>query len=279
MALKDIKIEDLLTAVGFNPEDAETVSLDDIKTHVDTKYVLRDNVLKDEEIKKKITGKVLGSITTKAANIFGLKSSDVDGKQLEDVMLLGKTAYETKLTELEQQAGKGNDKKVEELSKTLAQKEAELKLSQDGLKQWEEKYNAETGQWETKLKSYKLNDKVSKVKETLKDKFVDDYFKDTLKKTRFEALIHSKYEFDIDEKDNPIVKSKADGSIVKSKKTVGHAATLDEIFLSEMEAANILKKNNAKQEKVITFANNSGGEVKSNVHPNAQKRINEIAKP
>ena len=218
MALKDIKIEDLLTAVGFNPEDAETVSLDDIKSHVDTKYVLRDNVLKDEEIKKKITGKVLGSITTKAANIFGLKSSDVDGKQLEDVMLLGKTAYETKLTELEQQAGKGNDKKVEELSKTLAQKEAELKLSQDGLKQWEEKYNAETGQWETKLKSYKLNDKVSKVKETLKDKFVDDYFKDTLKQTGFEALIQSKYEFDIDEKDNPIVKSKADGSIVKSKK-------------------------------------------------------------
>ena len=279
MALKDIKIEDLLTAVGFTPEDAETVSLDDIKSHVDTKYVLRDNVLKDEEIKKKITGKVLGSITTKAANIFGLKSSDVDGKQLEDVMLLGKTAYETKLTELEQQAGKGNDKKVEELSKTLAQKEAELKLSQDGLKQWEEKYNAETGQWETKLKSYKLNDKVSKVKETLKDKFVDDYFKDTLKQTGFEALIQSKYEFDIDEKDNPIVKSKVDGSIVKSKKTVGHAATLDEIFLSEMEAANILKKNNAKQEKVITFANNSGGEVKSNVHPNAQKRINEIAKP
>ena len=41
MALKDIKIEDLLTAVGFSPEDAETVSLDDIKSHVDTKYVLR----------------------------------------------------------------------------------------------------------------------------------------------------------------------------------------------------------------------------------------------
>ena len=129
MALKDIKIEDLLTAVGFNPEDAETVSLDDIKSHVDTKYVLRDNVLKDEEIKKKITGKVLGSITTKAANIFGLKSSDVDGKQLEDVMLLGKTAYEAKLTELEQQAGKGNEKKLEELSKTLLQKEATTKNS------------------------------------------------------------------------------------------------------------------------------------------------------
>lgn len=276
MALKDIEVNDIITALGFNPEDAEKVTLDDIKSHVDSKYVLRENILKDDEVKKKITGKVLGSLTTKAAQVFGLKQSEVDGKMLEDVFTLAKTSYESKLSELEQAASKGNDKKVEELTKALSLKESELKLASDGLKQWEEKYNAETGQWESKLKTYKLNDKVSKVKETLKDKFVDDYFKDPLKQTGFEALISSKYEFDLDEKDNPIVKSKTDGAIVKSKKTVGHAATLDEIFLNEMEATNILKKNNAKSEKVVTFANNTSGDVKSNIHPNAQKRIQEL---
>ena len=87
---------------------------------------------------------------------------------------------------------------------------------------------------------------------------------------------NSTYLFDLDENDNPVVKLKADGSIVKSKKTVGHAATLDEIFLSEMEAKNVLKKNNAKPEKVITFApvNPDNGGVK--IGSKAAQRIAEI---
>lgn len=254
MALKDIKTEDLISALGFKIEDAESITLDDIKTHVDTSYVLRENVLKDDEINRKITGKTLGSLATKAAQTFGFKHSEIDGKQLVEIFDMVKTANEARVAELEEKAGKGNDKKVEELQKTLLQREAEKKLAEDGLKQWEEKYNAESGNWETKLKQYKLSDKVSKVKESLKDKFTEDFTKNELVKTGFESYLSSTYDFDLDEKDNVIVKAK-DGSIVKSKKTVGHAATLDEILLTEMDAKGVLKKNNANgNKKELIFA-------------------------
>lgn len=275
MALKDIKTEDLISALGFKIEDAETITLDDIKTHVDTSYVLRENVLKDDEINRKITGKTLGSLATKAAQTFGFKHSEIDGKQLVEIFDMVKVANEQRVAELEEKAGKGNDKKVEELQKTLLQREAEKKLAEDGLKQWEEKYNAESGNWETKLKQYKLSDKVSKAKESLKDKFTEDFTKNELVKTGFESYLSSTYDFDLDEKDNVIVKAK-DGSIVKSKKTVGHAATLDEILLTEMDAKGVLKKNNANDnKKVVTFAQEAiTGEVKINAK--AAQRIAEL---
>lgn len=275
MALKDIKTEDLISALGFKVEDAESVTLDDIKNHVDTSYVLRENILKDDEINRKITGKTLGSLATKAAQTFGFKHSEIDGKQLVEIFEMVKTANEARVAELEEKAGKGNDKKVEELQKTLLQKEAEKKLAEDGLKQWEEKYNAESGNWEAKLKQYKLSDKVSKVKDSLKDKFTEDFTKNELVKTGFESYLSSTYDFDLDEKDNVIVKAK-DGSIVKSKKTVGHAATLDEILLTEMDAKGVLKKNNANDnKKVITFAQEPiTGEVKINAK--AAARIAEL---
>mgnify|MGYP003434107338 FL=1 len=275
MALKDIKTEDLISALGFKIEDAESITLDDIKTHVDTSYVLRENVLKDDEINRKITGKTLGSLATKAAQTFGFKHSEIDGKQLVEIFDMVKVANEQRVAELEEKAGKGNDKKVEELQKTLLQREAEKKLAEDGLKQWEEKYNAESGNWETKLKQYKLSDKVSKVKESLKDKFTEDFTKNELVKTGFESYLSSTYDFDLDEKDNVIVKAK-DGSIVKSKKTVGHAATLDEILLTEMDAKGVLKKNNVNDnKKVVTFAQAPvTGDVKINAK--AAQRIAEL---
>jgi len=205
MALKEITTEQLIEALGYTVEDAEKVTLDDIKTHVDTKFVLRDNVLKDDEIKKKITGKVLGSIGTKAAQIFGLKSSEIDGKPLEEIMNLANARYASKIEELEANAGKGNDKKVEELTKQLGELSQKAKIAEDGLKQWEEKYNAENSQWAGKLKEYKLNDKVSKVKQSLQDKFTEDYSKNELVKAGFESHINNTYIFDLDENDNPVV--------------------------------------------------------------------------
>jgi hypothetical protein len=65
--------------------------------------------------------------------------------------------------------------------------------------------------------------------------------------------------------------------LLRAKKTVGHAATLDEIFLSEMEAKNVLKKKiTPKKENVITFApvNPENGGVK--INGKAAQRIAEI---
>lgn len=264
-----IKAEEILPLLGLT-EDVENITLDDFKAKVGEKYVLREEVLKDEEIKKKFTGTVLGKLSTKAAQQFGLTSGEVKDKSMEEIFDLAKTKYESQVAELKEQAGKGNDKKVEELNKKLADLQSELGIKETGLKQWEEKYNTEIAGSEQKLKTFKLNDTLNKVKSSLSEKFTEEYKKNDLVKEGFETHISRLYEFDLDEKENPVVKSKADGKVVISKKTIGHPATIQEIFEQEMEAKGVLKKNNGKPAAMpAVYKDNGGGERKSKIHPKA----------
>ncbi len=260
-----IELKDIISSLGIDA-DIEKLTLDDFKTQVGSKYVLREDALKDEEIKSKITGNIFGKLTTKAAQEFGLTSGEVKDKKIEEILTLAKTKYETQITALTEQAGKGNDKKVKELEDAISEAKSKLKTAEDGLGQWETKFNSEVADREGKLKSYKLNDKVSKIQQSLSDKFTEDYKKSELVRAGFETHINNTYVFDLDEKDEPIVKTKADGKIVASKAKIGHSATIDEILLSEMEAKGVLKKNNAEIKKVITTFVNDKGE-KSKLHP------------
>jgi len=263
-----LELKEVLTALGIEA-DPEKLTSDEFKTNIDSKFVLRENVLKDEDIKKKFTGGVFGKLTTKTAQLFDLSKSEYDGKQYEEILSTVKERYDSKINELSKRAGEGNDKKVEDALKKAAEYELKLQAAEDGLKTWEKKYNEETQNFGSKIKEFKLNDQLSKVRESLTPKFSDEYQKNELVKTGFEAHISNTYVFDLDEKDEPIVKLKADGTPVKSKIKVGHFATPEEILLAEMDAKGVLKKNNVKEKKIIsTFANNNGG-GKSKVHPNA----------
>jgi len=269
-----LELKDILSALSIDA-DIETLTSDEFKTQVESKYVLRDLALKDEDIKKKITGQLFGKLNTKTAQIFGLKSSDVDGSPLEDILTKVKTNYDTQITALTEQAGKGNDKKVEELTAKLNDLQSTLSIKEAGLSDWEKKYNADVTAKENVLRDYKLSSAIGKVRETLMPKFSEEYTKNDLVKAGFEAHINNTYAFDLDENDNPIVKLKADGSLVKSKLKAGHIATPDEIFLVEMESKGVMKKNNADNKKVITtFA--QGDTTKSKVHPNAQAALERL---
>ena len=269
-----IELKDVISSLGIDAADLDKLTLDEFKTSVGTKYVLRDEVLKDEEIKNKITGTAFGKINTKVAQLFDLKSSEVKDKKLEDILELVKTGYSTKITDLENKVGEGNDKKVTDLTKKVGELETNLAMKETGLKDWEKKFNDEIADREGKLKSYKLNDKISKVKNTLADKFTEEYKKNPLVQGGFESHINSTYVFELDDKDEPVVKLKADNSIVKSKVKIGHSATPDEIFLSEMEAKGVLKKNNADtNKKTHTFVPDTGAQGKSKLHPKFLEKV------
>lgn len=269
MALKDLTVPELLSSLNIKVENEDEFTLDTFKESVGSSYVLKDNVLKDEEIKKKITGKAFGSLTTKAVQAFGLTHSEVDGKPMEEIFALATNKYNSQIEDLKKKAGEGNDKKVEQLIREKEELLAKVSVAENGLKEWENKFNTETGQWESKLKTYKLNDKLNKVWGEVENKFIEDYSKNELVKTGFKAKLDSTYLFDLDENDNPIVKLKADNSIVKSKSKVGHFATPDEILLIEAENSGIIKKNNGGNQKITTFANTKPIDGKSKVHPSA----------
>lgn len=272
-----IELKDVLSTLSIDA-DVEKLTPEEFKTQIESKYVLRELALKDEEINGKIMGTIYGKTNTKAAQIFGLKSSEVDGKKPEEIFSLVKTNYETQIQALTEQASKGNDKKVEELTKKLTDLQSEVALKESGLQEWEQKYAKDVTAKENILKDYKLSSAIGKVRETLMPKFSDEYQKNELVKTGFETHINNTYVFDLDEKDNPVVKLKADGSFVKSKLKAGHIATPEEIFLNEMDAKGVLKKNNATDKKIITNFAIEGDKGKTKVHPNAIKAMEQHSK-
>lgn len=268
---------ELAKAVGLEVADEKDLTTESFTKHVNEKYVLKDEVLKDEKIVSSITGKRLGSLTTLAAQEFGLKKSDYEGKKLEEVFPLIKNNYEAQIATLKEAATKGNDAKVEELTKKLGAKEKEVETITALRDELDGKLKQTVAEKETTIKNFKLNDKVGKIKSSVVDKYTDDY-KNELIKNGFESHIANTYEIDLDEKDEVIVKDKKTGEAVKSKVKAGHLATLDEVLLSEAEAKGILRKNNGGSQKpVIKTKTTEGNEKEVFVHPNAQKRTQKTA--
>lgn len=268
-----LEITDVLASLGIDKKPEE-ITADEFKSVVGEKYVLKESVLKDESIKKQITGKVLGTISTNLAKELGLTSGEIKDKTVEEIVGAYKQKVAGQITKLEEEGKKGNDKKIEDLLKKQGEFEAAIKLKDDGLKEWENKYNTDIASERNSVKKFKLDSLVGKLKTDLAPKFSDEYTKDELKRAGFDAHMNNTYDFDVDENDKLVIKLK-DGSLVKSKKVIGNTATAEEVFEMEMEAKGVLKKNNATNTKVITtFAqpnNEGGGTGKSKIHPNALK--------
>jgi len=271
-----VTIKDLAAAVGVEIEDENALTVEDFTAKVSERYILRENALKDETLRGQMVGKVLGAATTKAAQILGLKASDVEGKKIEEVIELGATNLKAELEKLKADTGKPNDKKVEELTKKIGEYEGLLKMKEDGLTTLQSQLDEVTKTSSQKLKDYKLNDKKAKVLSSLADKFSDDYVKNDLVKTGFNSYFDNEYQLDLDDKEESIVvKRKKDGSLVQSKTKAGHAATFEEILLSEAEAKGIIKKNNGGTQRTVaktSATQEPTGGVK--VHPNAVRNAN-----
>lgn len=260
-----IELKEIVSSLGIDA-DIEKLTPEDFKAQVESKYVLRELALKDPDINTKIQGLIYGKANTKAAQTFGLKSSEVDGKKLDEIFTLVKTNYETQINALTEKVGQSDEKKFAELQRQLSEAQSAITVKDAGLQDWEKKYATDVTAKENILKNYKLDSALGKVRETLTSKFSDEYNKNELVKTGFETHINNTYVFELDEKDTPVVKLKADGSFVKSKLKAGHIATPEEIYLSEMDVKGVLKKNNATNQKVnVTFADNKDG--KSKLHP------------
>jgi hypothetical protein len=273
-------LKEVVAALGLEIEKDEDFDMEKFKEHVGKSYTRLDEkgFVADSKIVKAITGKAFGSINTKIAQEFGFKSSEVDGKTPEELLPLVKSRYETQIADLTEKATKGNDKKVEDLLKSLGEKESKLKAAEEGLKELDDKYNNDSKEWSGKLTAYKLSDKLNKTKSSIADKLIEDYHKNELVKTGFESALDATYSFELDEKDEVVVKDKKTGDIVKSKAKVGHIATPDEVILSFAEAKGVLKKNNASPAPIKKkVEGKEEGQTEVRIHPNAVKNAQRTA--
>jgi len=268
-----VTVKEIAEAVGLNVEDESKLTKEAFTEHVSKNYTLTENILKDDGIKSKIVGKVLGSLSTKAAQMFGLKTSDIEGKKMEEIFETAASNYNAQIEALKADTGKGADVKVEELTKKVGALESELELKKKGLKTLQEQYDTEKKNFDTKLVDYKLNDKKSKVFQAVAEKLSEEYAKNDLVKTGFNSYFDSQFDVALNDKDELIVKKKGTEEIVPSKAKAGHHATLEEVLLLTADEKGILKKNNgnATPQGKIKVAAPVDGEKVRKVHPNAAK--------
>ena len=245
----------------------EVENLDDAKEKFSTAWV------KAEELNEKL-GKINGTIanvTRKAFEPFGVVLTDEDfkDKKVQDVIRSAsdkaRETFENQKEEWEKRAsGNGSESLIKEWEskyKSLEKKHLEIDSArQDVVNQFE---------------SYK-----NKVKEDAKINTINSIFEKELNSIKldpstneftirgFKSLINDKYEIDIEENGNAIVKDKQSGERLKSTAKAGTFLNVSDILIKEATDAGIIQKN-PYAGKIVTnkpvgqIINNNQNDVKT----------------
>lgn len=246
--MSELKPEAILTYLGFEADKIKTE--DDFKAQFDSKFGVKDLLLKDPAFTGKIFGQKVGAIETKIksnAKKMGVEFApeEIKDKGVEDILEL---SFQ-KIADL-------NKKAMEDIEKTSKGSVEEQ------VKVWKEKYQAT----ESKLKDteglltktssefegFKKDQQVRAKNEAINNfkkahlgklEFKQDIT--PVEKMGFESVLAEKYEIDIDEAEGPFPKDKKTGQRIPSKKQVGKFMSFEEILHEELIANKLAKINPA----------------------------------
>lgn len=238
-----IEVKELLKVIGVDESLADK-EIADVLPAFQKKFIDRSFVLEDEEIKSKISGKVLNIAQNKLLKLAGKDSSfaigeDKKPKKLEDIMDSIFEGIELEKKDIENKASSGTDervKKAEALAETLR---TDLGTYKSKVKELDEKLNLTVSEKDKSIDEitmrYKITDTKSKVP------FIDAIT--PIQKKGYESELNDKYRFEWDEKKETVVPKDKNGNLIPSKKSGGFA-DLEEVLMMEADIGGILKKNN-----------------------------------
>jgi len=243
-------VKELLSALDI--QISEEATLDQVKDAIHDKYVSRSIAHEDETVRNKVLGKELNVLERnikkglKAAGYddldeFNLKAFESDDPTINPLHGI-REHYQSQIDKLKAAGDKGNSQKVQELEEQIAKLDRDAKSYKSMLDEKDSEFSSFREQVETEKKQWFINQTYNEAfkKHKLSDT-VDEY-----KLKGFEAIMRDKYKFDLE--DNKVVVYNADGERVKNAKR-SDFATIDEVLNSELEAANMLKKNNTGNER------------------------------
>ena len=236
-----MKEQDALEIVKF-------LGLEQTESVEDAKEKFQQNWTKSEEVSSKI-GKLTGTIanvTRKAFEPFGvtLSEDDFKDKKIEDVIRgaseKAKSEFEKQRVEWEQRASGNNSEELlkdwEKKYKGLEKKYTEIDSAREDVANQFEAYKVNVA---TENRKNKIDSMFEREFSNIKlDPAVNEY---TLR--GFKSAINDKYEIDLEENDQPVVKDKSTGERIKSKDKAGKFLNMSEVLVIEAAAAGIIQKN------------------------------------
>lgn len=244
--MPELKPEAILTFLGFKPE--EITSEDVFKTQFESKFGVKELLLKDKEFTGKIFGQKIGSIEAKVkanAKKMGVEFApeEIKDKGVEDILEL---SFQ-KVAEMNKKAMED----AEKLSKGTADEQ---------VKAWKDKYtqvDAKAKEWEgmaTKtaadFEAFKKdaviaerNRRLNSFKQASISKLEFKQDITPVERMGFETVLSEKYEIDLDDTQNPFPKDKKTGQRIPSTKVTGQFKSFDEILQEELIANKLAKIN------------------------------------
>lgn len=230
-------VEDLQKLLDYVGIEADTE--DDFKKAFDEKFM-------SKEAHKKEVGQRFTNIDSAFLETYKLIDPTISSRKMaavrfEENLNSFKEKLSGVLKEKDEAAKSGNDKKVNDLTKLLEDKEKSLAAYMEANENLKTEFDAFKTESQSQFKNYKLSDRYNKVKSQIA--FVDNA--DRFKMRGYEDTLREDYIFDLDENDELIVKGK-DGKPVVNKAKAGHFLSPKEVMELMAEEAELLKKNNAK---------------------------------
>jgi hypothetical protein len=231
-----IKPEEALSVLGYDSLDSFE-KVEDFKTEVSKKYIARDKVHEDEDIRAAIVGKTLGSAENEVIKHFKsvgveFEPGEVKGKKLSEVVKIGSdkivTNYTTQLEELKASGG-GNTKEFEKITKQLGEYKTKFEQERDLREKAAKELEDSKLGFETEKKNLTIGQQVKELLGAVKYKTagIPEPMIKTIK-TGFESEVKRSYKFDLNDKGELIVLD-SNGKQVENAKKVGE-------YLSPLEA-------------------------------------------
>ena len=218
-------------------EAKEFETIEQFKDALHKKFVSREVAVDDEEIKNKVTGKVLGSIETRLKREFGLTEEEVKDKKVSELVELAASRQKSRIAELEKaikEGGKGGEelaKLQEELATAKRMRDENAALAQANANKLEEREQAH----KQELQSFEVRFKLDQLKAGISWAESANQFA----RKGWENHIAENYNFAI--VDGKLIATDKAGNQIRNEKGTGNL-TAEELLKLEAEKAGLVKK-------------------------------------
>ena len=217
-------MSDLKSFCEFTGIEAE--NFDQFKEQFQSKFIVKENVIKDPEITDKIYGKIMGSQMTKIRQMFkeeGVEFTEEETKAIkknDELLVLGlnklKGGFINQIEDVKKSNTVGADQRLSEYEERIAKIEKEKNDIKAAWKSTGEEFEKYKFEMASSLKQKEVDFRLAKAKEVLKMRPKIN----EAERAGFEAILKNRLKFDLDD-NGQLVTMNANGERIKSKVKAG----------------------------------------------------------
>jgi len=217
-------MSDLKSFCEFTGIEAE--NFDQFKEQFQSKFIVKENVIKDPEITDKIYGKIMGSQMTKIRQMFkeeGVEFTEEETKSIkknDELLVLGmsklKGGFINQIEDVKKSNTVGADQRLQEYEARIAKIEKEKNDIKAAWKSTGEEFEKYKYEMASSLKQKEVDFRLAKAKEVLKMRPKIN----EAERAGFEAILKNRLKFDLDD-NGQLVTMNANGERIKSKVKAG----------------------------------------------------------